>query len=46
MKQIVISLDLPEIIALEKHGDKEAIAKVDGVNHHLLESLENFNFSQ
>lgn len=27
MKQIVISLDLPEIIVLEKHGDKEAIAK-------------------
>ncbi|KAH9617378.1 hypothetical protein KSS87_011968 [Heliosperma pusillum] len=27
MKQIVISLDSSEIIALEKHGDKEAIAK-------------------
>ncbi|XVE67923.1 hypothetical protein DITRI_Ditri09bG0026700 [Diplodiscus trichospermus] len=27
MKQIVITLELPEIEALERHGDKEAIAK-------------------
>ncbi|KAJ3694341.1 hypothetical protein LUZ60_009821 [Juncus effusus] len=27
MKQILISLDLPEIISLEKNGDKQAIAK-------------------
>lgn len=28
MKQIVITLDSPEIEALEKQGDKEAISKV------------------
>lgn len=28
MKQIIITLDSPDIIALEKHGDKEAVAKV------------------
>lgn len=28
MKQIVITLDMPDINALEKRGDKEAIAKV------------------
>ena len=28
MKQIVITLDSPDIDALEKQGDKEAIAKV------------------
>lgn len=28
MKQITITLDTPDIIALEKQGDKEAVAKV------------------
>lgn len=28
MKQIVVTLDSPEINELEKQGDKEAIAKV------------------
>lgn len=28
MKQIVIKLDSPDIISLQKQGDKEAIAKV------------------
>lgn len=29
MKQIVITLDSPDIIATEKQGDKEAAAKVE-----------------
>lgn len=29
MKQIVITLDSPDIIAMEKQGDKEAVAKVE-----------------
>lgn len=28
MKQIIITLDTPEIEALEKQGDKETISKV------------------
>lgn len=28
MKQIVITLDSPDIVSLEKQGDKEALAKV------------------
>jgi len=28
MKQIVITLETPEILALEKEGNKDAIAKV------------------
>lgn len=28
MKQIVVTLDSPDIIALEKQGDKDAMAKV------------------
>lgn len=31
MKQIVITLDTPVINALEKQGDKEAIAKVSRI---------------
>ena len=29
MRQIVITLDAPDIIAIEKQGDKEAVAKVN-----------------
>lgn len=29
MKQIIISLETPQILALEKEGDKDAIAKVN-----------------
>ena len=35
MEQIVITLDYPEIIELEKKGDKEAVAKVTVLNIHL-----------
>lgn len=28
MKQIVVTLDSPDIVALEKQGDKDAMAKV------------------
>lgn len=31
MKQIVITLDKPDMKALEKQGDKEAIDKVNGL---------------
>ncbi|XVE83969.1 hypothetical protein DITRI_Ditri16bG0131400 [Diplodiscus trichospermus] len=39
MKQIVITLESPEIEALEKHGDKEAIAKasLESVKQQILE---------
>ena len=41
MKQIVITLDSPDILSLEKQGDKEALSKV-----HDLGSFLAFNFSQ
>ena len=36
MKQIVIALDSPDIDALEKQGDKEAIAKVQDFEVHKI----------
>ena len=36
MKQIVITLDSPYIDALEKQGDKEAIAKVQDFEVHKI----------
>ena len=36
MKQIVITLDSPDIDALEKQGDKEAIAKVQDFEVHKI----------
>lgn len=45
MKQITITLDAPEIISVEKAGDKDAIAKVK--KREILEffptSNENWN---
>ena len=36
MKQIVITLDSPDIDALEKQGDKDAIAKVQDLEQRTL----------
>lgn len=34
MKKIVITLDSPDILSLEKQGDKEALAKVTTLNSY------------
>nr|XP_048328827.1 probable phospholipid-transporting ATPase 8 isoform X2 [Ziziphus jujuba var. spinosa] len=41
MKQIIITLDSPDIIALEKQGDKEAVAKasLDSIKKQLREGI-------
>ncbi|XP_015879082.2 probable phospholipid-transporting ATPase 8 [Ziziphus jujuba] len=41
MKQIIITLDSPDIIALEKQGDKEAVAKasLDSIEKQLREGI-------
>lgn len=39
MKQIVITLDSPEMEALEKQGDKEAIAKVQNPKVDIIITL-------
>jgi hypothetical protein len=36
MKQIVITLDSPDIDALEKQGDKDAIARVQDLEQRTL----------
>lgn len=43
MKQIIVNLDAPEIIALEKAGDKRAIAKVNKCLVFTFPLFENTN---
>ena len=43
MKQIIINLENPEILSLEKTGDKDAIAKVKtDLTHHRFQSTSDY----